>query len=123
MKRLLFALIAGAMVFTVAFASAAVLNVNGNVIQAGVDGNVTCDSDGVDTAYGLETSDNSVRYVRIENIDPACNGADAFLKVNEASGDAQGPVTIADGKATFHFAGPTYPTPESITSIRVWIEG
>ncbi|HET8570520.1 MAG TPA: hypothetical protein VFN14_01370 [Candidatus Limnocylindria bacterium] len=122
MKRLLLALIAGATVFTVAFASAATLSVNGNVIQAGVDGNVQCDTDGVDTAYGLETSDNTVRYVRIENIDPACNGADAFLKVNEATGDAMGPVTIADGKATFHFSSP-YPSPESISSIRVWIEG
>ncbi len=122
MKRLLLALIAGAMVFTVAFASAAVLNVNGNVIQAGVDGNVSCDTDGVNTAYGLETSDNSVRYVRIESIDAACNGADAFLKVNEATGDAMGPVQIVNGAATFHFTSP-YPSPESISSIRVWIEG
>jgi hypothetical protein len=122
MKRLLLALIAGSMVFTIAFASAAVLGVNGNVIQAGVDGNVACDTDGVNTAYGLETSDNTVRYVRIEDIDAACNGADAFLKVNEAAGDAMGPVTITDGKATFRFDAP-YPTPESISSIRVWIEG
>lgn len=123
MKRLLAALLAGAAVFSIAFASAATLGVNGNVIQAGVDGDVRCDTDGVDTAYGLETGDNTVRYVRIENIDPACDGADAFLKVNEAAGDAMGPVTIADGKATFRFAGPTYPTPESISSIRVWIDG
>lgn len=122
MKRLLLALIAGATVFTVAFASAATLNVNGNVIQAGVDGNVKCDTDGVNTAYGLETSDNTVRYVRIEDIDAACDGADAFLKVNEAAGDAMGPVTISDGQATFRFTSP-YPTPESISSIRVWIEG
>jgi hypothetical protein len=122
MKRLLTALIAGAAVFTIAFASAATLGVNGNVIQAGVDGDVRCDTDGVNTAYGLETTDNTVRSVRIESIDPACNGADAFLKVNEAAGDAMGPVTIADGKATFQFTAP-YPTPESISSIRVWIEG
>jgi hypothetical protein len=122
MKRLLAALLAGAAVFSIAFASAATLGVNGNVIQAGVDGDVRCDTDGVNTAYGLETTDNTVRYVRIESIDAACNGADAFLKVNEAAGDAMGPVTIADGKATFHFSAP-YPSPESISSIRVWIEG
>lgn len=122
MKRLLAALLAGAAVFSIAFASAATLGVNGNVIQAGVDGDVRCDADGVDTAYGLETSDNTVRYVRIENIDPACNGADAFLKVNESAGDALGPVVIADGKATFPL-GPSFPSPESITSIRVWIDG
>ena len=122
MKRLLTALLLGTAVFSIAFASAATLGVNGNVIQAGVDGDVRCDTDGVDTAYGLETTDNTVRYVRIENIDPACNGADAFLKVNESAGDALGPVVIADGKATFSFSAP-YPTPESISSIRVWIEG
>ncbi len=122
MKRLLTALLAGAAVFTIAFASAATLGVNGNVIQAGVDGDVRCDTDGVNTAYGLETSDNTVRYVRIEDIDPACNGADAFLKVNEAPGDALGPVEIVGGKATFQFTSP-YPTPESISSIRVWIDG
>jgi hypothetical protein len=122
MKRLLAALLAGAAVFSIAFASAATLGVNGNVIQAGVDGDVRCDTDGVNTAYGLETSDNTVRYVRIEDIDPACNGASAFLKVNESAGDALGPVEIVDGQARFNFSSP-YPSPESISSIRVWIEG
>lgn len=122
MKRILAALMAGAAVFTIAFASAATLGVNGNTIQAGVDNDLACDNNGVDASWGLETSDNTVRYVRIENIDPLCNGSDAFVKINEASGDALGPVTIADGKATFQFTG-TFPHPEDIGSLRVWIEG
>lgn len=129
MKRLLAALIAGAAVFSLTFASAATLGVNGNVIQAGVDGDLRCDTDGVGAGYGLETSDNSVRYVRIEGIADACIGADLFLKVNESTGDALGPFVIADNGAsgddntvTVHFTSP-YPTPESLTSIHVWIEG
>jgi hypothetical protein len=122
MKRLLTALIAGTAVFTIAFASAATLGVNGNVIQAGVDGDLRCDTDGVNADWGLETSDNTVRYVKIVDIDPACNGADLFLKVNESTGDAEGPIEIVGGEARFNFSSP-YPTPESISSLRVWIEG
>lgn len=122
MKRLLAALLAGAAVFTIAFASAAALGVNGNVIQAGVDNDLQCDHDGVNANWGLETTDNTVRYVTIVDIDPACNGADAFVKINDASGDALGPVTITGGQAKFNFSG-SFPSPESIVSLRVWIEG
>jgi len=122
MKRILAALMAGAAVFTIAFASAAALGVNGNVIQAGVDSDLACDLNGVNADWGLETSDNTVRYVKIVDIDPLCNGAEAFAKINEVSGDALGPVTIANGEARFNFTSP-FPTPESITSLRVWIEG
>ena len=59
MKRILIALMAGAAVFTIAFASAAALGVNGNVIQAGVDTDVSCDTDGVNANWGLETDTNS----------------------------------------------------------------
>lgn len=122
MKRILMALMAGAAVFTIAFASAAALNVSGNTIQAGVDTDLACDDDGVDAAWGLETSDNTVRYVRIENISPDCVGEDLFLKVNNSAGDAVGPLPIAGTSVTYHFTSP-YPTPESITQLNVWIEG
>jgi hypothetical protein len=122
MKRILAALMAGAAVFTIAFASAATLGVNGNTIQAGVDNDLRCDLDGVNAAWGLETTDNTVRSVRIEDIDPACVGSDAFVKINEAAGDALGPVTITSTSATFRFTAP-YPHPEDIGSLRVWIEG
>lgn len=122
MKRILGALLAGAAVFSIAFASAAALGVNGNVIQAGVDNDLQCDHDGVNANWGLETSDNTVRYVRIVDIDPACNGAEAFAKINNAPGDALGPVVISGGQARFNFTAP-FPSPESIESLRVWIEG
>lgn len=122
MKRLLTALLAGAAVFSIAFASAATLGVNGNVIQAGVDGDLRCDPDGVNANWGLETSDNTVRYVKIVDIHPDCNGADLYLKVNESAGDAAGPIQIVNGEARYNFSSP-YPSPESISSLRVWIEG
>lgn len=126
MKRLLFALIAGAMVFTVAFASAAALNVNGNTIQAGTDTDLACDDNGVNAGWGLETGDNTVRYVRIEGIDPSCFGQELFVKVNSRPGDAQH-MTIDNVDETFDLgygSSPVnYPSPESITSLQVWIEG
>lgn len=120
MKRLLAALLAGAAVFAIAFASAAALDVDGNVIQAGVDSDVRCDADGVEANWGLETSDNTVRFVRIDSIDAECNGAEMWVSVND--GTAQGPVVISGGQAKFNFAAP-YPAPEDIESLRVWIEG
>jgi hypothetical protein len=109
-------------VFTVAFASAATLNVNGNTIQAGVDSNLACDADGVQASWGLETTDNSVRYVKITDISDQCLNQDLFVKINDAAGDAQGPITITGSSVTVHFTTP-YPQPEQINSLRVWIEG
>jgi hypothetical protein len=121
MKRILVALMAGAAVFTLAFASAAVLNVNGNTIQAGVDTDLSCDLNGVNADWGLETTDNLVYYVKVVDIDPLCNGSDAFAKINDQAGDAMGPVVISGGVAKFTFATPMQP--ELINSLRVWIEG
>lgn len=120
MKRLLTALLLGTAVFAIAFASAAALNVNGNVIQAGADLDVACDPDGVDANWGLERDDNSVRNVRIVNVADACAGAEMWIQINEA--DDYGPVVISGGQANFPFPAPYY-TPEEIESLRVWIEG
>ena len=119
MKRLLAALLVGAAVFTIAFASAAALNVNGEVIQAGVDFDLTCDANGVNGNWGLETDTNQVRNVRIDDIDAACIGAQMWVRINET--DTYGPVTIASNSETFDFNG--FYTPEELVSLRVWIEG
>ena len=119
MKRLLAALLAGAAVFSIAFASAAALNVNGNVIQAGEDLSVACDPDGVDANWGLERDDNTVRNVRIVNIADACAGAEMWIQINGV--DDYGPAVIAGGQANFPFS--SFYTPEEILSLRVWIEG
>jgi hypothetical protein len=121
MKRLLAALLAGAAVFSIAFASAAALEVNGNVIQAGEDLSVACDPDGVDANWGLEVDDNTVRNVRIVNVADACAGAEMWVQINGT--DTYGPVVISGGQANFSFAPAPYYTPEEILSLRVWIEG
>lgn len=119
MKKMLTAVLGGTAVATLAFASASTLTVDGGTIQAGVDSTLYCDVDGVKANWGLETDDNSVRSVRIEGIDEACVGAEMFVKVND---QARQNTTIAGDEATFSFNAP-YPSPESIESIRIWIEG
>lgn len=119
MKRILVALMAGAAVFTLAFASAAALGVNGNVIQAGVDSDVSCDLDGVNANWGLETDTNSVSYVTIVDIADACTGADLFASVN--GNHAVKGAVIAGGQSKVTFPAPY--SAEEIVSLKVWIEG
>lgn len=120
MKRLLAALLVGAAVFSIAFASAAALTVNGEVIQAGVDSDLACDPNGVNGNWGLETDTNRVTFVRIDDIDSACSGAQMWVRINET--DTYGPNTLdGSGQSTFHFNG--FYTPEELSSLRVWIEG
>ncbi len=55
MKRFLVALLAGAAVFAVVFGAAATLSVDGNTLQGGYDGDLTCDQDGINvSALGPE---------------------------------------------------------------------
>lgn len=118
MKRLLVALLAGAAVFSIAFASAALLEVRGETIQAGVDIDLTCDADGVDANWGLETDDNLVYNVRISDIDAACAGAGLFVKVN---GGPTLSTVIDSASETLAFPAPL--APETINDLKVWIEG
>jgi len=119
MKRLVTALAAGAAISTIAFASASVLTVDGSTIQHGADG-VSCDADGVKANWGLETDDNSVRNVRVAGIDTNCVGDTMFVKVDNKPVVSK--VITAAGQETFAFTAP-FPTPESINSIKIWIEG
>lgn len=120
-KKMLTAVLGGTAVATLAFASASALTVNGGTLQAGADGTLACDSNGVKVNWGLETSDNSVRGVRITDIDPACAGAEMFVRTNVMS-DAASVVLDASGTARVQFDAP-FPTPESIQAIKIWIEG
>lgn len=126
MKRLAVALVAGAAVSTLAYASASALAVDGGTIQAGAD-TTTCDDDGVKANWGLETDSNSVQFVRIEGIDAACAGAEVFVAVNgERVGDATvvpAPETAGDDVQVRVSLGEPYPTPESIRNVKIWIEG
>lgn len=116
MKRIITALVGGAFVATLAYASASALTVDGGTIQAGSD-TVTCDSNGVKANWGLETDTNSVNSVRIADIDAACVGADLFVSVNSAPAKR---VVIAGTSQSVTFPAMT---PESINTVKVWIEG
>lgn len=117
-KRTLVALGVATAVGTVGFASASALGVDGGIIQYGQSG-VSCDADGVDVSWGLETDDNSVRSMRVEGISTDCNGADLFVKMNNG---ATKKVAINGTTASFPFTAP-FPAPDSIHDVKVWIEG
>ncbi len=125
MKRLAVALVAGAAVSTLAYASASVLNVDGGTIQAGADSKLSCDADGVKANWGLETDDNSVRSVRVSGISADCAGTEMFVAVNGnrvGAGEIPTPTTAGqDVQFTVKLAQPM--TPESIENIKIWIEG
>ena len=126
MKRLAVALVAGAAVSTLAYASASVLKVDGGTIQAGADSTLSCDADGVKANWGLETDDNSVRSVRISGISADCAGTEIFVAVNgERVGDGTIPApTLPGADVQFRVTlDEPFPTPESIKSVKVWIEG
>lgn len=112
-------------VIAAAFASAANLTVDGGTIQAGVDQSVYCDANGVYVdGWGLETDDDTVRSVRIGDIDTACKGSEMFVKVLGANASVlfSGKVTVATPMHSFSFASP-YLAPDKIEGIKIWIEG
>ena len=124
MKRFAIALIAGAAVSTLVYASASALIVDGGSIQAGQD-TTACDSDGVKANWGLETVPSAVTSVRISGVAAACAGADLFVRVD--SGAVQRMVIPAPATAladvSVSFPAFAARTPESIESVKVWIEG
>jgi hypothetical protein len=116
---------AGTMVFSVAFASAAALIVNGGTIQAGEDTTLACDTDGVAVAgWGLETDTGLVNNVRISGIATACFGADLFANITGGPAielTEAGPVTIDNVTETLAFDTPV--SAASIQDIHLFIEG
>ena len=106
MKRLALALLFGSCAYAIAFASAATI---GTVTDAGIgSGNTviaSCDTDGVNTAYGFAYSASTPGYnattVSVTNINTACNGK--TISVTVAKGDGSTPATgtgaIASGAA------------------------
>ena len=109
--------------------SASVVAVNGGVIQAG-SSEVSCDTNGIDANWGLETDDNTVRSVRFTGVDADCD--DSLMWVEVFAGDdstlyksADGVLVTPTNRASgvkFNFPSP-YLTPEAISSVKVWIEG
>jgi hypothetical protein len=104
--------------------SAATLTVDGNVIQAGTAVSVACDANGIDANWGLETDDNTVRSVRFSDVDAACAGADMFVQLYDEDGALLGSrmkATAVAGSTSFPLS--PFQAPETIGSVKVWIEG
>jgi len=132
-KRFLVAIMAGAMVFAVAFAAAATLNVNGGTIQAGEDNSVTCTDTASVAGWGYEADDGMVYNVRIF-VANDCAGNDMFVTVTGAGDttlDNSGAVALTDpGNCTapggsictrVQFDSPL--APADIEDIHIVIEG
>ncbi len=127
MKRFIIALIAGAAVFSIAFGAAAALSVNGGVLQAGRDGDVTCTAAVEVEGWGLETDTDSVGSVRISGF-AGCEGADAFVRLLDSGGSyLTGNLTPDDGNPIDsdeeRFVIPGGVNPTVVDDVRVWIEG
>jgi hypothetical protein len=116
---------AGTMVFSVAFASAAALIVNGGAIQAGEDTTLACDTDGVSVAgWGLETDTGLVDFVRITGFNAACNGNELFANITGSGGvelTEAGPALIDTAIETLAFD--TAVPAVDIEDIHLFIEG
>lgn len=125
-KRILLALVVATVLFGAVYASAANLGVNGNVIQAGVDGTLTCDPDGVEvTGWGYESNDQRIYYVEIGGIAAACEGQEIVVGLYNSSGgelgsEVGGPVPAGGGEVTVSF--PNHPLASEIYSIHVAID-
>lgn len=128
MRRTLAVLALSGLLATVV-GSASHVDVDGSVIQYGED-TVSCDTDGVNANWGLETRDATtgldyVRTVRIDAIDANCAGAQMFVQVLGSSAnllfEGNKPITTAVSGVSFTFT--TDLDPEDIESLRVWIEG
>jgi hypothetical protein len=117
MKRLVLALLFGTFAYAIAFASAATI---GTVTDAGVgSGNTvvaSCDTDGVNTAYGTAYSASApagynVTTVSVTNINTACNGKTISVTVAKSDGStpATGTGTVASGAANNIAVSPAIP--------------
>lgn len=116
MKRLLLALVFGSCAYAIAFASAATI---GTVTDAGVgSGNTviaSCDTDGVNTAYGYSYSASTPGYnvttVNVTNINAACNGKSISVTVAKSDGStpASGTGSVASGAANNIAVSPAIP--------------
>lgn len=93
MKRITTAVLAGATVATLAYASASLLEVDSKPIQAGFD-TVSCDTDGVDVGWGFESDSSTVSSVTVRDIASECVGYKMFVDVNgERVGGNSIPIT------------------------------
>jgi hypothetical protein len=152
MKRLIVALLVGGAVFSAVFAAAATLIVFGGTLQAGSDGDLVCDEDGIYVdAWAVNTYPvlEGVEWVTIKGVDAGCNGARIMGRVTLTYSDSTDNATwaytsgvdqygagnyfvIANGNTgteyKLYLKHSDYTTPwwvpaEDIVGIKVWLEG
>jgi hypothetical protein len=86
-------------------AAAAGLLVNGGVLQAGGEHDLSCDEDGVTVQFDKDDSSGLIAGAKIEGIDADCFGAS--LKFDTSAPDEGGPFfvgSIAAPSYSFHFS-------------------
>lgn len=87
MKRFVIALIAGAAVFAIAFASAAALDLNGGTIQAGTLTPLTCQTGPVTVGYHTLVDGNAefaVDGVTLDGVEASCVGKTIGVSLESA---------------------------------------
>lgn len=116
-----------AMVAFAMAAFAATLTVDGGVIQAGSDEDLTCTTTVTVTNYGVETDDDSVRFAKLSGLEP-CVGEKVIIQFMDTSDVEIHKVTDLieatdlDGDDLYRVNFPSpYPTAESFGAVNVWI--
>jgi hypothetical protein len=111
MKRV-FALLVAGVLFAAVYAAAATLDVDGGVIQAGLDDSLVCDPDGVTVTWVYENDDLMVYKVKIGDIHADCFGEEMHVDLygsgggHIAGGDC-GSVVLSTSPTSFN-CGPAY---------------
>lgn len=110
----------------VAWGSAATLNVKGGTIQYGEDLDLTCANKAQVAGWGLETDDNTVNFVRFENLPAKCEGNTIFVNITQdgtkiAGGSAEITSSWNSGNNSKVYFDPQ--NAADITDLEVWIEG
>lgn len=153
MKRFLAALLAGTAVFALVYGAAATLIVDGNTLQAGYDGDLTCDQDGIYvSSWAVNTYPvlEGVEWITIKGVDDDCDGVRIMGRITldtsvsndnssfaytSGTGTYDPPVysfVVANGTANteynLYLKHSDYTTPwfvpaESIVGIKIWLEG
>ncbi len=109
--------------FSIAFASAAALDVNGGTIQYGEDNQLTCTAGANVDGWGADADTGQTTFVRI-NYNPLCAGNDMFVRIT-----TNGTVVRSVSKTPLDASGSTGNLSfaplanEDVTDIHILIEG
>ena len=114
LKRTILALSLGAVMSTVGFASASVLNVEGGVIQYGEDTVLTCDEDGLTAAWSVDPDTEAI-LLTVGGINASCQGSTLTVKAGSET------FTKVLGAGDTTVSWPYTKNPPSVTAIKMWL--